>query len=60
MFDSDGYNSSEVSYQWTRGRGVFISSDMKLPQFDLLSAPSTNHTLIFNKGEKYIHNHIMT
>ena len=48
---SDGYNMSQVEYQWTRGGGVNISTDMKLPQFDLISSTISNETVTFNKGQ---------
>ena len=51
---ADGYNKTEVEYQWTAGRGVSISSDMKLSQFDLKSSPIGNQTVIFNKGAQHL------
>lgn len=46
-----GYTSSDLTYQWTAGRGVNIASDMKLSQFDLISTPTGNQTVRLNHGE---------
>ena len=48
---SVGYNSNDLIYQWTAGRGVNIASDMKLSQFDLISTPTGNETHFLNHGE---------
>ena len=45
------YTSSDVTYQWTAGRGVNIASDMKLSQFDLISTPTGNETMSLNHGK---------
>ena len=49
---SVGYTSSDLTYQWTAGRGVNIASDMKLSQFDLISTPTGNETTYLNHGEE--------
>ena len=52
MVLSVGYASSDLTYQWTAGRGVNIASDMKLSQFDLISTPTGNETMYLNHGEE--------
>ena len=44
------YTSTDLTYQWTAGRGVNIASDMKLSQFDLISTPTGNETMVINHG----------
>ena len=46
------YTNSDLTYQWTAGRGVTIASDMKLSQFDLISTPTGNETMTINHGKR--------
>ena len=46
------YTNSDLTYQWTAGRGVNIASDMKLSQFDLISTPTGNETMTINHGKR--------
>ena len=49
-----GYTIKDLNYEWTSGHGVNIATDMKLSQFDLISAPTGNSTMNVNKGKLYL------
>lgn len=50
-FVTVGYTNKDVVYKWNPNRKVVIASDMKMSQFDLISAPTGNETGDLKKGK---------
>lgn len=46
-----GYTTSDVLYRWNANRGVVISEDLRMSQFDLIDVPSSNESIAVGKED---------